>query len=1198
MKWNLKRARTGWCSSFTMDALLFLIIFLLQAPSGLFAQSYSGSICGTVTDSSGGAVAGASVTVKNTGTNAIFIVKTSDLGVYSAPQLPLGKYEVSINFPSFKRHIVKDVEVHVSTITEVNAQLTLGTSSDTVTVDSSGIRVQTSSAELGEVVSGPQLRELPLNGENFMGLVTLSPGVSPTQYFNSRDKGLAGGADFSVNGNPSTYNLFLVDGVNNNDLGSNRTILIYPSVDAIAEFKMLRNSYGPEYGQAAGATISITTKSGENQFHGGLFYAGRNDALDAYSFFSKQVASPTKAELRKNDWGYHIGGPIVRNKLFFWWNQEWNREVRASPVSSCLPTAAERGGDFAAVDPCNAQPEFTPGQAAVYLVPGSGNPLPNGNIQGGILANSEVAGQLLLDFYPLPNQSTLINGRDNWADNIKNQNNWSEYNVRIDYEINKRHRATFRYTSDSWENPAPNSAAFGGDSIFPIVQSDWSQPSSSLLAKLSSQLSDSLVNDLEFGYSHNAINTSFAGEDPGLVGQINAVIPTAWPTRKNPGLPVESGGFGPYGSYYATSTSAPFENNMSLFNFQNNLSKVHENHTFRVGVLYSTNAKNEDNFGGYDQPSFSLSNVLTDTGNPVTNALLPGQIFRDVGEQSTNPVSQIRWHDIELYAGDTWRLLRNLTLVYGFRYSFLREPYSAYNQMASWSVANYDPNRPAGDACNGVVVVPGTDPCGAAAAQLTSMEIPLPLSSGTAGPNRALAYNANNTIAPRAGLVWDMTRDGKTAVRIGVGQFFQRDRVNASLGQYYTSPFVINATENRTLASAVPLSNPSLSPSAARDPAPNIPNSWQWNLSVEREIVPNTTLELGYVGDSGVHLTSAYDQNRIPQSSWLVGAFTSGAQQNALRPAGNFGSISTFSRRGHSSYNALQVLFRSRFGNLNLQASYTWSHSIADVDLTFSSGFALVGAFSDPSKTIVDKGNSTINRPNIFVANEVYYLPKLQDKSAFIRGTLGGWEVNSIITAMSGASMNLFLYGVTDVQTNWAPAAVRENTCSTSGGNQGCTLQSLSGTGFTFTDRPNATPGVNCNSGSSGPQLWNQNAVTLVGFSIGSLGSAPRGLCSGPDQMNIDIQFAKNWTIKERFRLKFSFDAFNLFNHTQFRGDNSFNSGIAGNVNCGPADGNGQYQPCGPSNHVITRWDGPGTLGQATATRPAREFQYGLKLTF
>jgi hypothetical protein len=512
-------------------------------------------------------------------------------------------------------------------------------------------------------------------------------------------------------------------------------------------------------------------------------------------------------------------------------------------------------------------------------------------------------------------------------------------------------------------------------------------------------------------------------------------------------------------------------------------------------------------------------------------------------------------------------------------------------------LANYDPTRPAGDACNGVVVVPGTDPCGAAAALLASVGIPLPLSSGTPGPNRALQYNDNNTIAPRAGIAWDITSDGKTAVRIGAGQFFQRERVNASIGQYFTSPFVINATENRTLTSAVPLSNPSVSPNAARDPSSSIPNSWQWNLSLEREIVRDTTLEVAYVGNSGVHLSSGYDQNRIPQSDWLVGAFTSGAQQNALRPAANFGSISTFSRQGHSSYNALQVLFRSNWRNLNLQASYTWSHSIADVDLTFSSGLALDGAFTDPSNTIIDRGNSTINRPNIFVANEVYYLPKFQNRSALVRGTLGGWEVSGIVTAMSGASMSVSLYNVTDVQTNWAPTAVRENTCGTSGGSNGCTLQSLSGTGFRFTDRPNAAAGVSCNSGSNGDQLWNQNAVTLIGFTVGSVGSAPRGVCFGPDLVNVDIQFAKNWTIKERFRLKFSIDAFNLFNHTQFKAD-GFNAGIAGNVNCGPADGSGRYQPCGPSNHVITRWDGPGTFGQATTTRPAREFQYGLKLTF
>jgi hypothetical protein len=1194
---KMERPRTSWCSIFRLVAMLSFFVLALCEPSLLFAQGNSGSINGTVTDPSGEGIAGASVIVTNVGTDTIFVAKTSDLGAYTIPKLPVGKYELCVKVFGFKRYVAEDVEVHTSTTTEVNARLALGAFSETVTVDASDVQVQISSSELGEIISGTQLRELPLNGENFMGLVVLSPGVSPTQNFNSRDKGIAGGADFSVNGNPSTYNLFFLDGVNNTDVGSNRTILIYPSVDSIAEFKMLRNSYGPEYGQAAGAIISISTRSGENGFHGGLFYAGRNDALDAYSFFSKQVANPAKAELRRNDWGYHFAGPIVKKKLFFWWNQEWNREVRANPVSSCVPTAAERSGDFTVGDPCNAQPMFTPSQATMYLLPGSGTTLPNGNIRGGVLANPEAAGQLLLKFYPEPNQTTLTNGRDNWADSIKNQNNWNEYNVRIDYEIAKRHHATFRYTRDTWENPAPNSAAFWGDSIFPAVQSDWSQPSRSLLAKLSSQLSAAMVNDLEFGYAHNAVITSLAGETPGLIGQVNAAIPAAWPTRKNPGLPVEVAGFGPYGNYASISTVAPYGNHMDLYTIQDNLSKVYENHTFRIGALYSTNAKNENNFGGYDQPSFDLTNVLNDTGNTVANALLPGQVFRNVAEQSTNPVSQIRWHDFEFYAGDTWKLRRNLTITLGFRLSLLREPYANNNQLASWSLANYDPTRPAGDACNGVIVVSGTDPCGSAAAKLSLLGIPLPLSSGTPGPNRALQYNANNTIAPRVGVAWDITSDGKTALRLGAGQFFQRERVNAAFGQFYTSPFVINVTENRTLASAGPLSNPSVSPNAARDPASSIPNSWQWNVSFEREIARDTTFEVGYVGNSGVHLTSGYDQNRIPESGWLVGAFTSGAQQNALRPAGNFGSISTFNRQGHSSYNALQILFRSKWGNLNLQASYTWSHSISDVDLTFSSGTALDGAFSDPSDTGIDKGNSTINRPQIFVANEVYYLPRFQNRSALVRDTLGGWEVNSIITAMSGASMNMFLYGVTDVQTNWAPSVVRENSCATSGGIQGCALQSLTGTGFRFTDRPNAA-GANCGSGSNGYQVWNPKAITLVGFSIGSLGTAPRGMCFGPDLVNVDIQFAKNWTFKERFRLKLSIDAFNLFNHTQFRGDNGFNQGITGNVNCGPADSNAQYRPCGPSNRVITRWDGPGTFGQATTTRPAREFQYGLKLTF
>ena len=289
-------------------------------------------------------------------------------------------------------------EVHVSTITNVDAKLEVGAVTEKVTVEADAIEVQTSSAAVSARSSAgtPGSRTSAERRELCGSDSPSRRGLNAANSFDGRDKGLAGGVDFSVNGNPYTNNLFLVDGVNNNDVGSNRTILVYPSVDTIAEFKMIRNSYGPEYGQASGAIISITTKSGENQFHGGLFYAGRNDALDANDWFSNHN-NTGKAELRRNDWGYNISGPIMKNKLFFWWNQEWNREVRGSSEAACVPTAAERAGDFSQTPPLlprAAQPLRRNVTSIPAQFQAAGNPYK--------IANPDPAGLLLAQFYPLP----------------------------------------------------------------------------------------------------------------------------------------------------------------------------------------------------------------------------------------------------------------------------------------------------------------------------------------------------------------------------------------------------------------------------------------------------------------------------------------------------------------------------------------------------------------------------------------------------------------------------------------------------------------------------------------------------------------------------------------------------------------------------------------------------------------------------
>jgi hypothetical protein len=1209
MKMQMSEGKAATQTRYVFSALFCFLLLVLTAPLAVKAQQYSGTITGTVTDPSGAAIAGAAVTATNTGNNASYSTTTSEQGVYSFAQLPVGVYNIVVKQGSFKEFTTKAVEVHVSTTTEVNVKLELGAASEMISVEASAVQVQTATAEVGEVVEGRQVRELPLNGENFMGLVTLSPGVSPAQSFNSRDKGLTGGSDFSVNGNPYTNNLFLVDGVNNNDVGSNRTILVYPSVDAIAEFKMVRNSYGPEYGQASGAIISITTRSGENQFHGGMFYAGRNDKLDANDWFSNNNKTG-KAELRRNDWGYNASGPIIKDKLFVWWNQEWNREVRGVSVSACVPTIAEKAGDFTADAAAVAAGGTPTCGATVPNIPvalqAPGNP--------NKIANPDPAGQLLAAFYPNPNVSGATGNQNNWVDSERTQPSWSEWNIRVDYDLTKKNRATFRWTNDSWNSPGPNPNLFWGSSFFPTINSDWSQPSKSVMGKLTSQLSSTMVNDIEFGYGHNAIITTLAGSGAGLVAEINAAIPTAWPASlKQTGAYINGGGnwggLQPYGSGQTMWNIAPYGNHEDLYAIQDNVSKVQGNHLFKVGVYYSSNAKVEFNNGGNDQPSFNTGNgglnscTATSapgcvpgvpTGNSLANVLIPGQEFVS-SENSVNGLAQIVWHDIEWYVGDTWKFRRNLTLSYGFRWSFYRQPYASDNKFASFSLADYNPALPASDACNGVIIVPGTSPCTAAAAQLSSLGIALPLSSGTVGPNRALVNQDNHDIAPRVGIAWDVRGDGKTAVRLGGGQFFQRAAVGQDENLSRTAPFVITATDVRTLETPSPLSNPSVSPSAAKDPTGVTPNSWQWNATVERELFRNTALELGYVGNTGIHLVSVYDLNAVPQADWVESAFLNGSTQNALRPAGNFGTIANWSKGGHSSYHSLQALFRSRLSNYStFQASYTWSHSIADEELDNSSGGISEEAFINPANTSIDKGNSTINRPNIFVANEVFYLPKLANHSNLVQQSVGGWELNSIISITSGPSVGVFTNGA-----NGACALVLPNGSCAPGFSS--TLNSLTGNGYSNNNRPNIVPGVGCNSGESGKQILNPAAFTLVGYTLGTIGDAPHGYCSGPTYRNADVQLAKNWIFKEKYRIKFSMDFFNILNHANFFGgqNGNLNYNFSGNnLVCG-----GGALPCSATNNVVTGQtgtpNGPSSgFGQATSVHPGRELQYTLKFSF
>ncbi len=1172
---------------------LWCTVMLLCAP--VYAQQTTGSIGGTVTDTSGAAVPNAPVSITNPSTGLVRNVTTNGQGEYNVSELPIGIYKVQITASGFQSYVVNNVEVKVATATTASAQLQIGGASQTVTVQENNIQVQTDSATLGEVVDGTQVKELPLNGRSFVELTQLQPGVSAANGFDTKNKGLQGGVDMSVNGNPTTNNLFLIDGVNNNDVGSNRTILIYPSNEAIAEFKFLTNDFGAEYGQASGGIISIATRSGTNQFHGSVFYDGRNDALDAYTYFAAQnkgkgLPLNGKDKLRRNDWGYSIGGPIKRDKLFFFFSEEWNHEIRGRTVGACVPTAAEQAGDFTNPSCGESVPTF-PGAVAA-----AGNPH--------ALAAVDPSAATVMKLYPLPNLATANSSGQNWSESLPTGLYWREENVRVDYQLSPRNLVYGRYTQDSWSNPSYN-AGYWGDDPFPALNSSWAQPSKSLMGRWTATISSSLVNTAAFQYSNNRIDITPGGTQPGLLAQVSAAIPTLYSNSlKHSPVGVPQVNLGSYGSGNTTSLIAPWQNQLDIYSAQDDLTWTRGRHNFRFGTSLDWAGKNEDTGpASSERPvintgSSSVAPGGVATSNNLANFLTPNNPFL-ISETSTNIRAQLRWRDYEFYATDSVKLSPRVTLNAGVRYSLMTPTFQPNNQLTSFQPKLYNPDLPASDACNGLWVAPGQDPCGAANKQFGTN-----YTSGTPGPNKYLVNVNHHLFAPRLGIAWDVYGNGRTAVRAGGGQFFQRERVSR-----YTlvsnAPFALNESNYvRTLGGATPasLTGGTSSPAGGYDPSDLLPNSWQWNLTVEQQVAKDSTFSISYVGNRGTHLTSSYDINQIPQQNWLAASFLNGSAQTALRPYSNYNSLTWWTHDGNSNYHSLQTLFRTRIRQLQLQAAYTWSHSIADIILDDSSGGLGVQTRTYYPDRRLDRGNGDTNRPNDFVLNATYLLPQLSGHNKLLTGAVGGWEVTGITTAANGNSFTIYQGGAENTAT-LAP------TTSSSGASVAgvSTLNALVQTGYTAPLRP-LLSGQSCTTGRHGNTIINPGAFTLVGYAIGTIPSniEPRGFCGGPNYINTDFSVDKNWKIMERATLQFRLDFFNLLNHANFNPGSLSQGAPFSQINCGPttglsATGTAQYAPCSQANNVVSTQvltPGFGTSNAVIGGNSSRQIQYGIHINF
>ena len=1281
------------CSIGSLLALAALILgaisfaTLLDLAPTASAQKTSGTITGTVADPSGAAVPGATVGLVSERTGAARQTVSNEQGSFSFPELDPGVYTLTVNKGGFKKLTERNVELHVGDVTAVNLRMEMGAATETVTVEAAPIAVNTSTGDVGNIMLGEQIRELPMNGRSFVQLTTLVPGAAVGEGFDNKNKGLFASVDISFSGSPAVDNQWTVDGAGNNDIGSQRTILTYPSIDGIDEFKIQRNSYGPEYGGASGGQINIVTKGGSNQYHGDVYYFGRNDKLNAKDFFLLPVSScnspndPScrKNMLRRNDFGETLGGPIKKDKVYFFWSQEWNRERRGRVHRHWTPTPAEVGGNFSDLAAAHLAATDSSGVdhcqgPAIPVDPATGKRFvdPVTGATNDIIPASRLspAGQAYLAPLPFPNvinpvtKTLNLCAQNNWVDQVRIPVDWREEAIRGDWNITKKTTLMLKYTQDAWINSlhADEAAGLWGDSDYPALSDTWNQPGKMSVAKITTTISNTAVNDFQFSWSGNRIAVSRAGDTPALNDKINAAMPRLFPyTDKIHGTqaaePVMWDGNTNSGLLGILS---PWHNRQDLFAWKDDFSKVAGKHTFKAGFLYTRNAKDEEvgdeggelwaggNANGpavdYKGPGWTSPGFCgggwgggcnIGTGNYYGDYLLRGMTF-GYDETQRNHAALVRWRDYEFYGGDAFKVSRRVTLNYGVRWSIIRAPYLDDNKLASFSPAVYaaETALPAGDPCRGMVLAKGaTNTCSLIGSSATPPVF----------ENRSLIRNNNHMLMPRLGIAWDVFGTGRFAIRAGVGQFESRDRLLAISMRANNTPFGVGTGATRTLDGPGPFvqfpannfpgndpGNRSLcstsgcvfgaalggSPHQGLDPSPKQSNSWQWNLTTETALWRNSKLEVGWVANRGIHLQNVYDANQIPLANRLQAAqlAVTGTSTASLKPFpfNQSAQMPIWSHTGDSIYHSLQTMFSNKFQNNSmLQVAYTFSKNLGDTT------FGYVGTntiFADNTNHRQNRGPVDFDRRHVLSATLVYNLPALANSNKFVRQVAGGWESNTIVNYASG------------------------NALTVQGSNALGDATGVGSTNGLFINRPLRVYSQPCHLSNAPRDQWlNPKAFTYDGYKLGTFSNSGPGGCAGPPIDDVDFAIVKNWKVTERTKLQFRVEMFNVFNHPQFRFNGAtlaFNvagcthflkdsggnptmcdvtglmtgpGGTPGPPDLGtwPVNGSGTYCKATPSSCVAIKGGGVGDITATQFGQPQfrsqsgnREIQYALKFIF
>ena len=1147
-------------------------IVCLFAGASLRAQDITGSIAGNVLDAKGASVSGAKVTVTNTDKNQeVATIMTGSQGEYIFPALLVGHYTVTVEANGFKKTEKSGISLNVHDKLEENFSLQVGALTESVTITAEAMHVETESATQAGLITGTEVHELPLTTRNFAQLAQLMPGVSNSSAVDTMYLGvtLPGGTTatipFYINGERNSSTYWTIDGADNIDRGSDLTLLNYPSVDAIEEFKVLRGNYDPEYGRSGGAQVTVVTKSGTNAFHGSLYEFFRNDVLQANTFFNN-LASVKRPPLRYNDFGFTIGGPVYipgfynkkKEKTYFFYSQEIRRVITYATVTAQVPTAAMKAGNFSA-------PVCTAFDAA-------GNCTATGTTISSI---DPTAASYIKDVWskvatPNSTGTALIVP-------LRNQFNGNQQLVRIDHTFNSKFSIFGRYMHDSIPTIEPG-GLFTGAALPGVSTTSTNSPGYNVVFHAVTTISPNLLNDGGFQYSQGAILSDPIGFDASALSpDIKPSLPFAVSLGRIPSVSLTGlsgvAGFGPYRDYNRN------------YNYFDNQTWIRGRHTFKFGVTANHYEKTE-NAGGNNVGSYTINTTgQTGTVGGVTlntnnfeeswaNFLL-GRVS-SFTQNSIDVTPDIFSNQIEFYGQDEWRIKSNLTITFGARYSFFRQPYDDRHMLTNFDAALFDPAKaPTIDSAGNICI---TAPCAGGAlpnpnynplngiiinsSAGTSFSLPLGTGTATAPFGEKTANEDNSNIGPRIGFAWDPWGNGKTSIRGGYGVFYDSALFGIIEQNIFANPPFVQSisVSNTTLGNpgggTVNVSRSPVSPHATMQPS-STPYVQQISLDVQHEFGSGWLIDVGYVGNHGTHLLGIEDLN-MPQAGAYVAAGLSttnssgiifpgsgGVQNenllNLIRPFRGYGPISAIESRFNSNYNALQSEAQKRWGSSILKVDYTYSKALTDNQTDRSS------APQDLYNIQQEYGPLQGDRTHIFSLDYVYELPWMKSQRGFAGRILGGWQVSGIISAATGLPLTILS------SQSFDPAG------------QGVKL-SASPASY----RPDLIGNPNSGAPHGYTQWFNTAAFANVPAGQARPGTETRGTVRGPGYQRWDMSLSKDFLITERFGLEFRAEAINLWNHTNFQGVDT-TLGDASGIN---------------------------TFGHITSTRDPRVLQVGLKAHF